>query len=345
MSEQEQAYTGYTSLDFFEDDRYIRFILHPDAGEAAYWANVSENSADRAAAMEEARVWILLLNRQPVQTPAKGKEQAWQQLTQRIDTWQQQRTRYVVPLKRASVWVGSVAAVLMAVWVLREWTQHGTQQFATDFGKLREVVLPDESVVTLNGNSNVHYNRGWKTSKPREMWLQGEAFFNVKHVAVQNRWQQSDSFLVHVNGLNLTVTGTKFNVKSRRSAIEVTLLEGGLRVDKDGVNAFSKVLKPGDVFVYDTAQTAAGQLQVNPLSRNAWTRRELELDGYTLLQLLQILEDTYGYDITLQSPELADKKLTGTIPASSGEDILFVLQKTLGLRVSRNGNRLVISKI
>lgn len=345
MSDQEQAYTGYTSLDFFEDDRYIRFILHPDAGEAAYWANVSENSADRAAAMEEARVWILLLNRQPVQTPAKGKEQAWQQLTQRIDTWQQQRTRYVIPLRRASVWVSSVAAVLMAVWVLRDWTQHGTQQYKTDYGKLREIVLPDESVVTLNGNSNVHYSRGWRTSKPRELWLQGEAFFAVKHVAVKDRLQQSDSFLVHVSGLNLTVTGTKFNVKSRRSATEITLLEGGLRIDKEGAHAFSKVLKPGDVFVYDTAKTVADQLQVNASSRNAWTRRELDLDGYTLLEILQILEDTYGYDITLQSPELANKKLTGTIPASSGEDILFVLQKVFNLHVSRSGSRLVISKI
>lgn len=344
MSELEKAYDKYSSTNFFEDDRYVRYILHPDAEEAVYWAEVAERHTDRQASMEEARAWILLLNRQERYAPAKSKEEAWLRLHGKLELYHQRKVKLIEPLKRASVWVSSVAALLLLVWLVNEWSQHGKQQYRTDYGKLKDVVLPDESVITLNGNSQVWYNRGWQSTKPRELWLQGEAFFAVKHVAVKNRWQQSDSFRVHVNGLNLTVTGTKFNVKSRRSAIEVTLLEGGLRIEKEGRNAFTRVLKPGDVFVYDSAHAVADKPDVNPHSKNAWTRRELDLDGYTLLEILQILEDTYGYEITLQSPELSDRKLTGTIPASSGEDILFVLQKVFNLHVSRSGNRLVISK-
>jgi len=344
MSEQVNAYSAYDSVAFFNDDRYIRYILHPDADEGAYWESVAAQYPDKAIAMEEARVWMLLLNKQEKQTPVTGREEAWQQLTRRIGMDRQQNEDYFAPVKRVAAWVSGVAAMFVLFWVMSEWMQHGEQRYHTDFGKVTKIELPDESEVTLNGNSVIHYTRGWKSSRPRELWLQGEAFFHVKHVAVKNRWQQADSFRVHISGLNVTVTGTKFNIKSRRSEVEITLLEGGLRVEKTGDSGFVKWLHPGDVFLYDSVRQSTRSITSNVQSKSAWTRHELDLDGYTLEEILQILEDTYGYEITLRSPQLADKKLTGTIPSSSGEDILFVIQKVFNVSISRQGNRLIITK-
>lgn len=342
MKEQQKAYAEYTKMDFFEDDRFIRSVLHPSEEAEDYWNNIREVHPGKAPLMEEARLWILLLNKQALYTGSKSKQAAWDTIYTKIDKYNDSRLRYVVPLKRVSRWTGSIAAVFLLLWVLRDWSVQGEKTMSTDFGKLKELVLPDESVVTLNGHSSVHYTRGWRSDKPRELWLQGEAYFQVKHVAVKNRLQQSDSFRVHVNDLNLTVTGTKFNVRSRRAATEITLLEGGLRIEKTGKDAFTRMLKPGDVFVYEPGNMQVNNRQRKPESNNAWTKREMDLDGYTLREILQVLEDTYGYRITLLSPELADKRLTGTIPASSGEDILFVLQKVFNLTISRNGNQLSI---
>jgi ferric-dicitrate binding protein FerR (iron transport regulator) len=46
--------------------------------------------------------------------------------------------------------------------------------FTTGFGQTRQLVLPDRSVVTLNGNSTLSYRPAWPGDRPREVWLEGK---------------------------------------------------------------------------------------------------------------------------------------------------------------------------
>ncbi len=343
MSEEVKPYSDYSSTDFFENDRYIRFVLHPSEDEARYWDNLAGQYHGLKAAMEEAKIWILLLNRQKIQPPVTAGSEIWHRIAGQMRQVSRRRDR-ISSIRHRVVWPARVAAVLSMCWVIYEWSQHGVHRYQTDYGITNRIDLPDGSLVTLNGKSSIQYKRGWSSAKPRELWLQGEAFFQVKHVAVKNRWQQSDSFRVHVDGLNVTVTGTQFNIKSRRSQVEITLLEGGLRIDKEGEAGFTSWLRPGEVFVLDSIRKTVISTPANAPSKSAWTKHELDLDGYSLEDVLRILEDSYGYEITLRSPELAQKRLTGTIPASSGEDIIFVIEKVFNVTVNRDGKRLMITK-
>lgn len=339
---EHQDYSEYNSEAFFNDEAFIRNVLHGDEVSVAYWDQIAKEYPEKMTAMQDARVWILLLNKQRIYQPNTDSAQLWTKIEADITIYERRYLRYYRPLKIASKWIGSAAAILLLMVMIRELSVLGEKSFHTEYGKHQQITLPDESVITLNGNSNIQYSRTWKSDKPREIWLEGEAFFEVKHVAIKNRLQQSDSFHVHVSNLDLTVMGTRFNVKNRRSTTEISLMEGSLRIEKNG--AFIKILKPGDAFVYDSSKQQLKDLERKPQANKAWTNNEMDLDGYTLREILNVLEDTYGYEITLASPQLADKRLTGTIPATDAEDILFVLKKVFNLKINQRANHLTISQ-
>lgn len=341
--DQHRDYSKFTTTDFFTDDLFVRHILSGDDASSAYWQAVARQHPQQAEAMEEARLWIWALNKQAPYQPKVPASDVWAVIEANIAA-HGRRKQYYRPLRIAARWAGAVAASLLLMIAIREFTAQGKKTYATDFGKREQIVLPDESVVTLNANSSIHYDRTWLTDKPREIWLTGEAYFEVKHVAVRNRLQQSDSFHVHVGGLDLTVLGTRFNIKNRRRHTEISLLEGSLRIVRTGTGAFVKIIKPGEAFVWDSTQLRLREMERKPAASKSWTHDELDLDGYSLREILNVLQDTYGYSITLQAPELAEKRLTGTIPAQNAEDILFVLKKVFDLKIDQENKHLTISQ-
>lgn len=336
-------YSIYSTLDFFKDPAFIQYVLHPDADNETYWKEVLARYPEKAEAIEEADTWIHMLRNQKVYVPAGDSEKSWHHIQSKISRNNQLEKRYFIPLRRAAKWTASMAAALFLFFFLRELMNQGQQDFQSDYGQVRSIALPDESVAILNGNSRIHYVRDWRSDKPRELWMEGEASFSVKHVAMKNRFQQADSFKVHVNGIELTVLGTQFNVKNRRGQTEVSLVKGSLRIEKQGANAFAKIMKPGDVFIYNGLQLQRGSSLRSAKATQSWTRKELDLGGYTLKEITHILEDTYGYKVTMNVPELENKRLSGTIPSGSAEDILFVIEKVFDIKLIKNKNQLTIN--
>jgi len=336
-------YSSFETLDFFGDENFIRYVLHPEEADRVYWAEVLIKYPQKEEMMEEASAWIMMLNHQVVYVPEQKAEECWDKISSRISRHEHVEVKYIIPLKRAVKWLSGVAAMVLIFLAVNEVMEQGKQVFQSKYGELKTVNFPDESVAILNSNSRIYYVRNWRSDKPRELWMDGEASFKVKHVAIKNRIQQADSFKVHVNGIELTVLGTCFNVKNRRGQTEISLVEGSLRIDKTGEGAFSRLMKPGDVFIYDGHHLQKGIAQRSATSSQAWTRRELEIDGYTLKDVAEILEDTYGLKVRMDTPGLGDKKLSGTIPSGSANDILFVVEKVFDVNISRNKNQVIIT--
>jgi ferric-dicitrate binding protein FerR (iron transport regulator) len=334
---------SHSATDFFNDDQFIQHVLKGDEVSGRYWEEQMEKFPQQRKAMEEARIWILLINRQePYQSPRPAG--LWARIEADIRLHERRERRFLRPLRKTARWAAAIAAATILVFAMIEITQLGRKDHTTAYGKRERVELPDGSVITLNGNSNIHYSRTWRSDKPREIWLNGEAFFEVKHVAVLNRLKGSDSFHVHVGGLDLTVLGTRFNVKNRREVTEISLLEGSLRIRRNGPNGFERIMKPGEAFLYDSTEDQLRSSAKKAAGNSAWTQDEMDLDGYTISEILEILQDTYGYEVQLNSPELASKRLTGTIPAQSADDILLVLRQVFDINIEQKGKHLTISQ-
>jgi len=102
------------------------------------------------------------------------------------------------------------------------------------------VALPDGSVVLLNQNSELEYQ---KEFGDRQVTLQGEAFFKVHKAEVP--------FVVNTSNGQITVLGTSFNVKEDEKQLEVEVETGSVELKvKDQISQ----LKRGESAIYNGAK-------------------------------------------------------------------------------------------
>lgn len=97
-----------------------------------------------------------------------------------------------------------------------------------------QIILPDNSIVLLNTNSSVSYERNFN---PRNINLKGEAFFNVS--------DGKSPFVVQTNYGAITVLGTEFNINASKENLEVEVEHGRVELEKAG-NKLKKQIKKGE---------------------------------------------------------------------------------------------------
>src|SRR5690606_6574065 len=103
----------------------------------------------------------------------------------RIKEERERRNKAVEIANRASdfQWV-KIAAAITAVFLFVVLTYHSSKpqyiKYATSYGEIIEVILPDSSKVTLNGNSTLTTATNWASNQSREVYLEGEAIFAVR---------------------------------------------------------------------------------------------------------------------------------------------------------------------
>lgn len=130
-------------------------------------------------------------------------------------------------------------------------------------GKTFKVVLADGSEVWLNAGSQLTYPTAF--GQTRDVELQGEAYFKVRHDA-------SRPFTVRAGGVRTRVLGTEFNVRCMKGQpVQVTLIKG--RVNVSRATGKGVVLAPGE----DATATADGGFSLRRIDTATLTYWK---DGY-----------------------------------------------------------------
>jgi len=214
-----------------------------------------------------------------------------------------------------------------------------TSSYATAYGETRIVQLPDGSEVKLNGHSTLRYTGSLLAGKTREVWLDGEGYFSIKHLPDNRR------FVVHTAaGLNVEVLGTKFTVYRRHAQARVVLLSGKVRV------AFADssqpvTLKPGEMLERQDAQPQKIVHKAVRVARYAaWKDDKLVFDETPVAEVAAQLSDTYGIKVIVATPALNHRTVTGTFPAKELDTVLQVLEKSFKLTIKRQANQLILSE-
>jgi len=145
----------------------------------------------------------------------------------------------------------------------------GYNEVAAEAKNHSEVVLSDGTRVTLNASSRLRYPTSFDGSA-REVWLDGEAYFDVSR-------DPRKPFVVHTERQRIRVLGTSFNVMAYDGDTFniVTLLSGAVQLDVLGTEGSlleSVRMKPFEQCRFDTR---TGELTATLLSdedRNrTWT--------------------------------------------------------------------------
>lgn len=236
--------------------------------------------------------------------------------------------------KRKRLWIPAAAILVFAIagWMLLK-NDAGKTTMESAFGTIREYQLPDGSQVTLNANSNITTSKDWKGGKDREVWLQGEAFFNIQKTATKDR------FIVHTKNLDIIVTGTQFNVISRDDESSVLLTEGSVIIKtKEGREI---PMKPGDFVVMQNNVPA-----IQPADQDkilAWKQSRLDFDKTPMKEVVKIIARHYGVKVTIADQSIEEKTISGLMPNDNLDVLIQALEATGDYKITRVGKEITIS--
>jgi ferric-dicitrate binding protein FerR (iron transport regulator) len=191
--------------------------------------------------------------------------------------------------------------------------------------------LPDQSVVTLNTNSKISYAAGIENIEERELWLEGEAFFEIKHIEVNNKLARR--FVVHTGKLNVEVLGTSFNINNKESVTNVTLNTGKIRLGVKGAPQTIVYMQPGDFIQYSSKENLLLKKNVKPELYSVWKDKKVLVKDMPLAEIIQLIEDNYDYTVIAEDNELDNLKISGTLIMKDESSLLKTLETALGIDI------------
>ncbi|OQP46246.1 hypothetical protein A4H97_31275 [Niastella yeongjuensis] len=209
-----------------------------------------------------------------------------------------------------------------------------TDTLQTLRGGYYRLQLPDGSKVVLNSASTVLF-ASTSGSSERRVSVIGEAYFEV----VKDRTRP---FYVRVPGLEIEVTGTKFNIEAYEedNIIRTSLVEGHVKLK---VGKQVTYLKAGEQAVF----TASKQLEVKTdatLVKDAigWKDGSFVFKDNTLKEIINELCRWYNLEVQYKG-EIPENTYYGIFSRSSTiESILDYLQKQTGIGFLVDGKRIII---
>ncbi|MFN4144588.1 MAG: FecR family protein [Runella sp.] len=263
--------------------------------------------------------------------------QGWERLSQYISSTPSSTTVRPLLHKRRWVWAAAIVPLVMAAalgWWL--WSSPTDQVARTDYAQLREVHLPDGSRVVLNGNSTLEFKSKWLPFATREVWLTGEAFFEVVHTSSHQK------FLVHTRKKHtIEVLGTSFNVFDRPNSTEVSLKSGKIKLHIQQQEATKAVvMQPGQSLTIDTTATKIRLASVKTDRVATWRNRKLVFEATRLADITQMLKETYNLEVTVENPALLNEKVTGVIPSGNVDELLKALSLALKVNYTNQNNQI-----
>lgn len=186
-------------------------------------------------------------------------------------------------------------------------------------GIVQKVTLPDGTIINLNTCSRLTYPESF-SGKSREVFLDGEAYFDVAH-------DKRHPFIVRAGELKIRVLGTKFNVNASTLVpqITATLIEGSIEAVTGKKNI---LMKPNQQLKYDTSSGRVSLTELTNASREIrWTQNVWVLSDTPLLDICQRLEQQFNIKIIIMNDELIGKSFTGEFYTNESlESILKTMQ-------------------
>ena len=254
----------------------------------------------------------------------------------------QERPSQVKPQR---AWLLRIAAVFLLalglVYLMRFFIPPGGWGLAetrTAAYETQQIQLADGTQVWLNENTTLRYPEDFD-GEVREVYLQGEAFFDVAR-------NEAKPFLIEGGGAVTRVLGTSFNVSAlpEDTAVVVTVVSGTVALSDREDTAQVVILQKGEQGVYLLAQQQVSKaVQIVPNSL-AWRTLRMQFDNQPLSTVGEVLGDAYQKTVIVDAAT-APLKLTAQFDNQPLEEVLEVIALTLDVEYRVQGDTVYFQEI
>lgn len=321
---------------------------------------------DNSCTEDEKRIidrWYELLDNENVNLAATDMDEMESRLWNKLHAAAREK-RAVAPVrnKKKMVWQYAAAACLLGLVLSGSllWFSHNKKNTARALvaekvtrgfleqsnagNEPRTIQLEDGSAVTLYPGSKLAFPKHFVTGK-REVYLEGEAFFNVSKDA--NR-----PFFVYNNNIVTQVLGTSFDVRGKNGQVEVAVKTGRVAVyenkaqakhDKIPQRSNGVIITPNQKVTYYQEERHFVTSIVDepvPVPKELNTAEtSFNYNETPVARVLSDLEDTYELEIVLENEKIRNCLFTGDLTGQTLfnklEGICLVFNATYEIRGTR----------
>lgn len=233
---------------------------------------------------------------------------------------------------------------------------------STNKGGRYKIVLADNSVVWLNSVSSLKYPTAFTGTERVVELTGGEAYFEIAKSLAPGKAGAAPArrpFIVKVNGMQVEVLGTHFNIMSYsdESSIKATLLEGSVRVTPVPVSGgapvarYSQLLSPGQQAVLDEKATTNGN--TNPIKVAAadleetisWKNSVFIYNNAPIETIMREIARSYDVEVEYAGGRTTEKfNLMGVprnVPVSK---VLEILELTEKVQFEIEGRKIIVKR-
>ena len=207
------------------------------------------------------------------------------------------------------------------------------------YGKRFDIILSDNSKVYLNSGSTLKYPVKFLDNQIREVFLEGEAFFEVSE-------DEKNIFRVNSNGINVEVYGTKFNFKNYPEdyVSDVVLVNGSVGISSSENKSITK-LSPGFKGSVNKESFKVDRVKINTKIYTSWIDGQVIFRRESFNQIITKLERLYNVTIIINNEKISEELFNASIDTEEEkiEDVLNYFNKIYNIEYQIFNNKIIIN--
>lgn len=303
-------------------------------------------------------------------------DKEWKKISNRLQEQPEEEDEQVPTLKRrrmvysaGSLMAAASVAVLLVFTVWLVWPKQGEKVVPAAIsqvkdavivalnGERKKVLLPDSTTVHLNSGSRLTYSKDFGKDN-RQVWLSGEAFFEVTKDAAH-------PFLVNTDRMVVKVLGTVFNVKAydTKEDIETTVVEGKVEVSLKESAEKKVILLPNEkislknngllkasistraavsAISYEVKTVPADIKETGMPEEAAWIKEKMIFTNEPFETVALKMERWYDVHIRFQNQKMKNILMNGDFDNVDIHEAMHILQMMVGFNYTISGNDISI---
>lgn len=207
------------------------------------------------------------------------------------------------------------------------------------FGKQFQVQLSDGTKVNLNAGSSLKYPVKFLDGNQRQVFLTGEAYFDVTA-------DKDHPFIVNAEQLNVQVLGTMFNISAypEDKDTDVVLVEGSVGLYAQNATLDQSItIKPGTKGTLDKTNNSITTETVDISIYTSWMNGDMVFRNMPFENIVKKLERQFNMTIIITNEKLKREYFNATFnDEPTIEHILNAFGKSYGIEYNIKNNAIFI---
>jgi transmembrane sensor len=308
------------SEDFAADESFQNFVQKTNNADVIFWNNYFISNKSKQAAMEEA---IMLVSFFSPESKVLSSEEK--------PVIEEPQSGYNLKY----ILIPILAVLFFSISYFYIYSFKKEPNLIKKVADQQDValILPDMSKVDMRKGSTLTISEDWANQKEREIWLDGEAYFNVKKLDNAKR-----KFTVHLSKGLIEVLGTKFLVKSDSTFTRVILEEGEISFKYNGQDY---KLSPGDVLLIND-QMVSINYKTDIRNYDNWRDSKLSFENKTVKEIITTINNSYNLNIKIGNLKLSNRKITASVNSQDPMILLQAIAEIYNIQLIKKTNEIIL---